>query len=174
MDKFMERSLLIGGLFLLVVFIIGLISLLISYLKIVWEEKHKVRRTTLTYGDIARVLSAQSMAVPYYDTLCSERDIIIRHLYSLQTHYVECSETGTLPKIIEMHIEPEFFEDVEQGTKNFELRRDKYDIQPGDILVLKEKHCYGETGRVSYRVVKGVYRDLKKYGLRRGYCIISL
>lgn len=35
-------------------------------------------------------------------------------------------------------IDPEFFKDVVKGIKDFEIRKDEDDIQPGDILVLEE------------------------------------
>lgn len=40
--------------------------------------------------------------------------------------------------IIEKKIWPEFFEAVENGSKNYELRLADFECRPGDKLVLKE------------------------------------
>ena len=57
---------------------------------------------------------------------------------------------------------PEFFKDLANGTKTFEVRRDDRDFQPGDILLLREwdpvteKHSGREVRRrITYRTPKG-------------------
>lgn len=77
-------------------------------------------------------------------------------------------------------IAPEYFEEVRLGYKNFELRKDENNIQPGDTLVLEE-YIIGRyppftshyTGRSVERRVKYVLRNVKELGLEEGYCIIG-
>ena len=77
-------------------------------------------------------------------------------------------------------IAPEYFEEVRLGYKNFELRKDENNIQPGDTLVLEE-YIIGRyppftshyTGRSVERRVKYVLRNVKELGLEVGYCNIG-
>lgn len=88
-----------------------------------------------------------------------------------------CLETG---RIVRKKIEPEFFEEVQKGNKNFEFRKDEDFIQPGDTLKLEE-YVVGKcppmsshfTGRVIERKVKYVLRHAASYGLPEGYCVIG-
>ena len=146
----------------------------VSYLKLIWEEKHKPRRQTLTYADIVRIMSLEISCLPFDHVLFGDYRTAIGHLENIADYYERNSNDGIIPKFIEKHIESSFFKDIQQERKTFEIRRDKDDIQPGDILVLREICSHGETGRVAYFRVKGVLRDAKEYGLRRGYCIISI
>ena len=158
-----------------VLFIVGsLVFCLVKYLILTWEEKHKVRRQTLTYGDIVNIFSHEISLLPYDSILFEDYRAVISHLGKITTFYNEVSENGKIPKIIEKHVESSFFNDIEEGRKSFEIRRDRDDIQPGDILVLREVEYRKETGRVDFFRVKDVFRDGEKYGLKRGYCIISI
>jgi Domain of unknown function (DUF3850) len=77
---------------------------------------------------------------------------------------------------------PEFFEDVRNGSKTFELRKNDRDYQVGDMLTLQEwepkQQSY--TGReCSRRIIYvltgagvGCIEPLK--GLSIGYCILGL
>lgn len=86
------------------------------------------------------------------------------------------NEPGMLPmRIIEKKILPKYFEEVSRGTKNFELRKDEDNAQPGDVLFLREyEPGEGYTGRSVTRIVTYVLRDCPEYGLIDGYCIISM
>lgn len=77
-------------------------------------------------------------------------------------------------RTIEKKILPEYFEEVKAGRKTFELRLDENDVQPGDILRLREWSDGEYTGRVIDRYVSYVLRDVPQYGLQSGYCIIAL
>lgn len=78
-------------------------------------------------------------------------------------------------------IAPEFFNDIESENKNFEIRKDEDDIQPGDILVLEEyivgkypPHSSKYTGKKVRREVEYVLRNRPDLGLQEGYCIIGM
>lgn len=74
---------------------------------------------------------------------------------------------------IEKKILPKYFDEVKSGNKNFELREDEDDIQPGDILVLKEWKNGEYTGEKVTKTVMYVLRNVPQYGLMDGYCIIG-
>lgn len=76
-------------------------------------------------------------------------------------------------KTVEKKILPEYFNAVDAGAKNFELRKDEDDIDPEDVIILKEWDGAQYTGRETNRMVGYVLRDAEKYGLMPGYCIIG-
>ena len=80
-----------------------------------------------------------------------------------------------MSKYIQKKIKPEYYSEVVAHRKNFELRADEDDIQPGDWLILNEyREREGRyTGRKTSRRVQYVLRDCEEYGLKPGYCIIS-
>ena len=73
----------------------------------------------------------------------------------------------------EKKILPKYFRAVREEKKNFELRKDEDDVQPGDVLILME--CAGGeyTGRTEVRRIRYVLRDVPEYGLMPGHCIIG-
>lgn len=76
-------------------------------------------------------------------------------------------------KTVEKKILPKYFQAVRNERKNFELRKDEDNIQPGDILILREWSDGQYTGRMEARKVMYVLRDVPEYGLMPGYCIIG-
>ena len=71
-------------------------------------------------------------------------------------------------KTVEKKILPKHFQAVREEKKNFELRKDEDDVQPGDVLILMEWENGEYTGRIRY-----VLRDVPEYGLMPGYCIMG-
>jgi hypothetical protein len=82
---------------------------------------------------------------------------------------------------------PRWFSDVATRRKEFEVRRDDRDIQPGDWLLLHEwdpTDCgtpkvyepVGYTGRKLIRRVTYVLRgrDAMDVGLHSGFCVLGL
>jgi phosphoribosyl-ATP pyrophosphohydrolase len=72
----------------------------------------------------------------------------------------------------ELKILPQYFEAVQVGLKNFEIRQNDRGFTEGDTLILKEWNT-GYTGReiekeISYVLYGG------QYGIEKGYCIASL
>lgn len=76
-------------------------------------------------------------------------------------------------KTIEKKIFPEYFQEVWNGNKNFEIRKDEDDIQIGDRLLLREWNGVEYTGSGVCKTVKYVLRNCPSYGLMEGFCIIS-
>lgn len=71
---------------------------------------------------------------------------------------------------------PEFFGDIYDGKKTFELRRDDRGYRVGDELHLKEwdprRGCF--TGNAFVVKVKHIVRDAPQFGLEPGFCIMSI
>lgn len=77
-----------------------------------------------------------------------------------------------MSKVIKKKILPKYFTDVASDRKQFELRADEDNVQPGDLLILQEFN--GKfTGAEIQKVVRYVLRDVPEYGLKEGYCIIG-
>lgn len=79
-------------------------------------------------------------------------------------------------KTHELKILPRWFEDVQAGRKNFEIRRNDRDFEEGDYLLLKEWNwSRGEyTGREVTRKIQYIYQGDGTYGLSEDYCILGL
>ena len=70
-------------------------------------------------------------------------------------------------RTIEKKVWPEFFELVKSGKKNVELRLADFEVDSGDVLVLKEwdPSSSSYTGRELEKKVTNVNKvDLKKFG----------
>ena len=76
-------------------------------------------------------------------------------------------------KSIEKKILPKYFRAVRKEEKNFELRKDEDNVQPGDVLILMEWENGEYTGRTEVRRIWCVLRNMPEYGLMPGYCIIG-
>lgn len=85
----------------------------------------------------------------------------------------DTAESKRKPRKIRKKILPQYMRPVMQGKKTFELRKDEDDVQAGDILVLKEWDGEKYTGVETRKRVTYVLRDVEKYGLMPGYCIIG-
>lgn len=75
---------------------------------------------------------------------------------------------------IEKKILPEYYQAVRNREKTFELRKDEDNIQPGDILILREWDGENYTGHKLRREVTYVLRGCPEYGLADGYCVIGM
>lgn len=77
-----------------------------------------------------------------------------------RVHYIKC--------------ETKFFNDVVEGYKSFEIRKNDWDYQPGDDIVLREydKELAELTGR-EFRV--SIIYILADYpGIEPGYCVLGI
>ena len=89
--------------------------------------------------------------------------------YEAKTYYKTVEQ-----RIIEKKILPEFYNEVRLHRKTFEIRKDEDNIQPGDIIDLREWDGEKYTGHHTKRIVTYVLRDAEQYGLMDGYCIIAI
>ena len=76
--------------------------------------------------------------------------------------------------IHELKIAPRWFEDVQSGRKNFEIRRNDRDFKEGDYLLLKEWERGKYTGREITRKIQYIYQGDGSYGLSEEFCILGL
>ena len=70
---------------------------------------------------------------------------------------------------------PEFFDAVERGVKNFEIRKDDVDFRIGDVLILQEWDPGPKryTGRECQRRITYVLRG-GRFGIETGYIILGM
>ena len=73
----------------------------------------------------------------------------------------------------ELKILPEYFQAVQDGRKNFELRKDDRGYQVGDLVHLREYYEGRYSGRDIVLKIRYILRDCPEYGLMDGYCIIG-
>ena len=68
--------------------------------------------------------------------------------------------------IHQIKISNQFFDDVQSGKKNFELRKDDREYQVGDTLFMRE---------IADGIqVKVIYKLTGYVGLESGYCILGI
>ncbi len=69
-----------------------------------------------------------------------------------------------------------YFNQLQQGEKTFELRKDDRDYKVDDIITLSD-YCPLKDeylGRcLSYRII-GILSNCEEFGLMKGYCILSI
>lgn len=75
---------------------------------------------------------------------------------------------------IEKKILPEYYAGIRSRRKMFEIRKDDDDIQPGDILILREWDGKDYTGAQTRREVTAILRDAPELGLKEDFAIFSL
>lgn len=72
----------------------------------------------------------------------------------------------------ELKIKPEYFKDVQEGLKKFELRKNDRDFRVGDTVVLIEFAEGFSTGLYWDLEIKYILHG-GEYGLDEGYCIFG-
>ena len=73
-----------------------------------------------------------------------------------------------------LKIHPDYFEEVAEGRKAFEIRKDDRNYNRGDVLELEEFSDGEYTGRACAKSVSYCLRHASEYGLKKGYVILSL
>jgi ParB family chromosome partitioning protein len=69
--------------------------------------------------------------------------------------------------------EKPYYDDILDGVKDFELRKNDRDYRVGDLIWLEEVIDGIKTGRqMSPMKVKYIFHG-GRYGLKNGYCILS-
>jgi phosphoribosyl-ATP pyrophosphohydrolase len=87
-------------------------------------------------------------------------------------------------KTHELKILPQYFNDIQDGSKTFEIRKNDRGFEVGDKIILKEFERGADnfidvrikTGYTGNETTKEISYILKggKYGLEEGYCILGL
>ena len=75
-----------------------------------------------------------------------------------------------------MKILPQYFKDVKNGVKTFEIRKeDNSRFTVGDTVLLQEYDAENGTytGNIIAVFVTYVLRDVANYGLMQGFCIFG-
>ena len=99
------------------------------------------------------------------------------------TRYADYLETKQLPingvlncknTLHELKILPQYFWEVHNGNKTFELRKDDRDYKVGDVLKLKEWNYSNYTGNECFRTIKYILKDCEKYGLKKGFVLLAI
>lgn len=76
-------------------------------------------------------------------------------------------------RIHELKILPQFYIDVKNGIKDFEIRRNDRDFKVGDIVVLNEWSNGKYTGQRIRRRIKYIYHGDDAFGIAEGYCVMG-
>lgn len=77
----------------------------------------------------------------------------------------------------ELKILPEYWHAVYKGEKRFEIRKNDRDYKVGDTLILRSWENGQYTGhQTSVKVLYILYgtKETEKFGLKDGYCIMSI
>ncbi|MBH1941658.1 DUF3850 domain-containing protein [Mobilitalea sibirica] len=68
-----------------------------------------------------------------------------------------------------------YFQDIWDGKKNFDIRKNDRDYQVGEMLVLREYSiAAGYRGRAMHKKIGYILKDCPQFGLQEGYCILGL
>ena len=76
-------------------------------------------------------------------------------------------------KLHELKIYPKYFEEVLNGNKQFEIRRNDRDFQVGDNIYLREWDNIKYSGRTIYVEITYILDD-KFIGLEKGYAALGI
>jgi hypothetical protein len=72
-----------------------------------------------------------------------------------------------MPKRVTKKVLPEYFQDIVDGQKKYELRLNDFDIEPGDPLVLEEYTSIDpQTRQATGRVLEKRVTYLRKFKLQ--------
>lgn len=72
-----------------------------------------------------------------------------------------------MPRRITKKVLPEYFQDILDGKKKYELRLNDFDIEPGDTLVLEEwTSTNHDTRKATGRVLEKQVTYLRKFKLQ--------
>lgn len=80
------------------------------------------------------------------------------------------NETPLKLRVHHLKIEPQYFLAIQQGRKNFEIRKNDRDFQEGDKLILQEYLPGSYTGRD----ITAEIGYISVFQQQPGYCVFSL
>ena len=76
-----------------------------------------------------------------------------------------------MSKLHELKILPEYFDEIINGSKTFELRRYDRDFKTGDRLLLREHNGKNYTGCNVKVLVTNILENFQ--GLENGFCVLG-
>lgn len=76
-------------------------------------------------------------------------------------------------KIHELKIKNEYWAEIYEGAKMFELRKNDRDFQVGDIIQFKLVDADIDISEFKYRITY-ILKDAQEYGLDKDYCILGI
>lgn len=76
-------------------------------------------------------------------------------------------------KLHELKIYPKYFEDVLNGSKRFDIRKNDRKFQVGDKVLLKEWDNIKYSGRSIYAEIIYITDD-RFHGLKEGYVVLGI
>lgn len=117
---------------------------------------------------------AQKTAEQRYN---EEQEAIDRETARKLKEQEDAEKIKTLPsekekKVHDIKIGKEFFEDVKNNVKTFELRKNDRNYKVGEILELHEYEAGEETGRTCRKLITYMLKEFT--GLQDGYCILGI
>lgn len=78
-------------------------------------------------------------------------------------------------KVHKLKIKEEYFNEVKEGRKTFEIRKNDRDYKVGDVVILTKVDNEGFlTREVLVGTITYLLKNCPQYGLGCGYCIFSL
>lgn len=89
-----------------------------------------------------------------------------------ETEMIKTLPSEKEKKVHDIKIGKEFFEDVKNNVKTFELRKNDRDYKVGEILELHEYEAGEETGKTCRKLIAYMLKEFT--GLQDGYCILGL
>ncbi|MEO6901591.1 MAG: DUF3850 domain-containing protein [Bacteroidia bacterium] len=73
-----------------------------------------------------------------------------------------------------LKITPQYFEDIVNGYKTFELRKNDRDYKLGDTLILQEFFNNTYTGNEFVCNINYILKNCSEYGLQEGFVILGI
>jgi len=73
----------------------------------------------------------------------------------------------------ELKILPKYYDEIIQGKKDFEIRKNDRDFKEGDVVILKEFVDGNCTGNYIKAIIDYIFHG-GSYGLEKGYCVFSV
>lgn len=89
-----------------------------------------------------------------------------------ETEMIKTLPSEKEKKVHDIKIGKEFFEDVKNNVKTFELRKNDRNYKVGEILELHEYEAGEETGKTCRKLITYMLKEFT--GLQDGYCILGL
>lgn len=89
-----------------------------------------------------------------------------------ETEIIKTLPSEKEKKVHDIKIGKEFFEDVKNNVKTFELRKNDRNYKVGEILELHEYEAGEETGRTCRKLITYMLKEFT--GLQNGYCILGI